>query len=133
MGDGGDMVETCADQRLHQIEPIKSTACKRGGDVGDVGDVLGESRAREILSAEEVQGERENLDYKWSKTGTNVSHVSHVSTESAIDTKQRTIMVETLRGDVSTTSPPRLHTGQPGVIDLASLAIAPLDADKDPP
>ena len=133
----GDVVETLADQRLHQIGPIESADYGDGGDVGDVGDLSAEAHARKTHegSTHIEAGERECGDFI-KEPGRNGENVSHVSTAPAIDTKDSNLTVETLDGQrlhrVSTTSPQRPRAGA-GDIDLANLPDASAVDGKDPP
>lgn len=135
---GGDVVETLADQRLHQIGPIESADYGDGGDVGDVGDLFAEAHARKThtVSTDIDAGERECGDFII-EPGGNGENVSHVSTTSVTDTKGNNLTVETLGRQrlhrVSTTSPQRPHVSRAGDIDLASLPDTPAVDGKDPP
>lgn len=134
---GGDLVETLGAQRLHRIEPIESASCNGGGDVGDVGDLLAESRARETHEgSRDIEArEREREDFV-KEPGGNGENVSHVSTVSATDTTSSSLTVETLGGQrlhqVSTAAR-RPHAGRCGGIDLANLPDTSAASGKDPP
>ena len=128
---GGDVVGTFADPRPHQFGPIESIDYGGGGDGGDMGDVLRNSRAQENrVCIEDIEGERENNISRWPESAT---YVPTVPTASATDTKQETLMVGTLAANVPTTFPQRPHVEHPREIDPPRPAIAPVTIGEEPP
>jgi DNA primase len=136
--DGGDVVETLADRRLHQLGPIESAEYSDGGDVGDGGDVPANSRARETHAGREYMERKESAcEESEEPIAGSGQNVPHVSTASATNTKSNNLTVETFGCErlhqVPTTSPRRPHGESCGAIDLADLPVPTVGSGKDPP
>jgi hypothetical protein len=133
---GGDSVETLADRRLHQLGPIESAEYSDGGDVGDGGDVLLNSRAREIHEDTHIERKGTACEDTADSAAGNLKNVPNVSTTRASDTKASNLTVETFGSQrlhqVPTTSPQHPH-GRGGGIDLADLPAMTPGTGKDPP
>ena len=133
---GGDVVETLADKRLHHLDPIESAEYSDGGDVGDGGDVLPKSRAKEIHADPDIEKKEsacENIAEPAAGSGKNVPNVS---TAPASHTKSSNLTVETFGGQrlhqVPTAPAQRPHR-ESGAIDLANLPESAPGSGKDPP
>ncbi|MBS1853912.1 MAG: hypothetical protein JST11_00990 [Acidobacteria bacterium] len=133
---GGDVVETLADKRLHHLGPIESADYNDGGDVGDGGDVLLNSRAREIHEDAHIERKGTACENTADSAAGNPKNVPNVSTTRTSDTKHSNLTVETFGSQrlhqVPTTSPQR-PPGRGGGIDLADLPAMTPGSGKDPP